>query len=346
MRGQEKRGQALPKMAPPGAVELPVHQFLPVASCTITLHHRAEPGSVLLRDAPFPQPSSLLSAGPELPSPQTRRCPEPRHGAAPLNPCGHDPSRPCEGVSLPRTRGSARPGRGCERDRPRSRQEPPPSDDARPPRDAVRHRLRGPEAAEIGPKTSEAIPFPHGRQGHGKWTSSPGRCRPRPPQHTATAAAVTPPRPGAAGMDAESAGGRDSAAGAGPGGGGGQGDFVSALPPEVSSRIFGGLDVESLCHASSACKGWHRVIEGNGRLWRHHCLAVRAVCRREIDCDRGNDYSWKITLLRKYWKSKVKQEWLSGKYSNIPSQHSLPEKIMYHMDVDTWGEILEAELER
>lgn len=53
-----------------------------------------------------------------------------------------------------------------------------------------------------------------------------------------------------------------------------------------------------------------------------------------------------ITLLRNYWKSKVKQEWLSGKYSNIHSQSSLPEKSMYPMDVDTWGEILEAELER
>ncbi|NXP47584.1 FBX48 protein, partial [Heliornis fulica] len=77
-----------------------------------------------------------------------------------------------------------------------------------------------------------------------------------------------------------------------------------------------------------------------------HCLSVRAVCQREVDCDRGNGCSWKITLLRNYWKSKVKQEWLSGKYSNIPSQNSLPEKSMYPMDVETWGEILEAELER
>lgn len=53
-----------------------------------------------------------------------------------------------------------------------------------------------------------------------------------------------------------------------------------------------------------------------------------------------------ITLLRNYWKSKVKQEWLSGKYSNVHSQNNLPEKSMYPMDVDTWGEILEAELER
>ncbi|XP_074006940.1 F-box only protein 48 [Numenius arquata] len=132
------------------------------------------------------------------------------------------------------------------------------------------------------------------------------------------------------------------------GGGGGDdpGDFVAVLPPEVSCRIFGDLDVESLCQAAATCKGWHRVIEGNERLWRHHCLSVRAVCRREIDGDRGNGYSWKITLLRNYWKSKVKQEWLSGKYSNVPSQNSLPEKSMYPMDVDTWGEILEAELER
>ncbi|NWY19989.1 FBX48 protein, partial [Aphelocoma coerulescens] len=83
-----------------------------------------------------------------------------------------------------------------------------------------------------------------------------------------------------------------------------------------------------------------------------HCLTVRAVCQREIDCDRGNGYSWKINPpsaaehRQNYWKSKVKQEWLSGKYSNIPSQFSLPEKSMYPMDVDTWGEILEAELER
>ncbi|XP_062429446.1 F-box only protein 48 [Rhea pennata] len=125
-----------------------------------------------------------------------------------------------------------------------------------------------------------------------------------------------------------------------------QDDFVALLPPEVCFQIFNELDIQSLCNAAMTCKSWNHAIENNDCLWRSHCLTVRAVCQREIDYDRLNGYSWKITLLRNYWKSKVKQEWLSGKYSNVHSRSSLPEKSMYPMDVDTWGEILEAELER
>uniref|UniRef100_A0A8D0GNJ6 F-box protein 48 n=1 Tax=Sphenodon punctatus TaxID=8508 RepID=A0A8D0GNJ6_SPHPU len=126
----------------------------------------------------------------------------------------------------------------------------------------------------------------------------------------------------------------------------GQEDFVALLPPEVSIKIFSKLDIQSLCYAAMTCKNWNHAIENCDHLWKNHCLSVRALCQREIDDDRGNGYSWKITLLRNYWKSKVKQEWLSGKYSNIHSRGGLPEKSMYPMDVDTWGEILEAELER
>ncbi|XP_037988518.1 F-box only protein 48 isoform X2 [Motacilla alba alba] len=206
-------------------------------------------------------------------------------------------------------------------------------------------------AASVVPKLRRFVPksAPHAHTRGGRATGTWRQAGTQPRALPAAAARTqrggsdaSPPHTEAAGMDAKRAPGRDSA----EGGKGGLGDFVSALPPEITSRIFSGLDVESLCHASVTCKGWHRVIESNEQLWRHHCLAVRAVCQREIDCDRRNGYSWKITLLRNYWKSKVKQEWLSGKYSNIPSQFSLPEKSMYPMDVDTWGEILEAELER
>ncbi|DAA24550.1 F-box only protein 48 [Bos indicus] len=123
-------------------------------------------------------------------------------------------------------------------------------------------------------------------------------------------------------------------------------NFVELLPPEVTFKIFSQLDIRSLCRASVTCRSWNHAIRHSDSLWKPHCLTVRAVCQREIDDDLESGYPWRVILLRNYQKSKVKHEWLSGRYSNICSPISLPEKIMYPMDADTWGEILEAELER
>ncbi|XP_003262530.1 F-box only protein 48 [Nomascus leucogenys] len=125
-----------------------------------------------------------------------------------------------------------------------------------------------------------------------------------------------------------------------------QNNFVELLPAEVTFKIFSQLDIRSLCRASLTCRSWNDTIRDSDSLWKPHCMTVRAVCRREIDDDLESGYSWRVILLRNYQKSKVKHEWLSGRYSNICSPISLPEKIMYPMDADTWGEILEAELER
>uniref|UniRef100_A0A8C6FLQ7 F-box only protein n=1 Tax=Moschus moschiferus TaxID=68415 RepID=A0A8C6FLQ7_MOSMO len=125
-----------------------------------------------------------------------------------------------------------------------------------------------------------------------------------------------------------------------------QNNFVELLPPEVTFKIFSQLDIRSLCRASVTCRSWNHAIRLSDSLWKPHCLTVRAVCQREIDDDLESGYPWRVILLRNYQKSKVKHEWLSGRYSNICSSISLPEKIMYPMDADTWGEILEAELER
>lgn len=73
-------------------------------------------------------------------------------------------------------------------------------------------------------------------------------------------------------------------------------DFVALLPPEVSLQIFGELDIRSLCNAAMTCRSWNHAIDNNDCLWKNHCLTVRAVCQREIDCDRGNGYSWKVNL--------------------------------------------------
>lgn len=118
------------------------------------------------------------------------------------------------------------------------------------------------------------------------------------------------------------------------------------LPPEVTYKIFSQLDIQSLCRASETCWGWNRTIRNNDALWKPHCLTARAVCPREIDGDIKHGYTWRVTLLRNYQKSKVKHAWLSGRYSNIRSPVNLPKRFICPMDADTWGEILDAELER
>ncbi|NP_001314954.1 F-box only protein 48 isoform X2 [Danio rerio] len=70
-------------------------------------------------------------------------------------------------------------------------------------------------------------------------------------------------------------------------------DFSEALPAEMSVRIFGELDVRSLCRASVTCKHWNDIIEGSDHLWRSHCLTGLAVCRREVNGDRLDGCSWK-----------------------------------------------------
>ncbi|CAO2640703.1 F-box only protein 48 [Lemmus lemmus] len=126
-----------------------------------------------------------------------------------------------------------------------------------------------------------------------------------------------------------------------------QSSFVDLLPLEVTRKVFSQLDVQSLCRASETCRSWNRMIRNDDALWKPHCLTARAVCQREIDNDiKHGGYTWREILLRNYLKSKVKHAWLRGRYSNIRSPVNLPEGFICPMDADTWGEILDAELER
>uniref|UniRef100_A0A3Q3XF53 F-box domain-containing protein n=1 Tax=Mola mola TaxID=94237 RepID=A0A3Q3XF53_MOLML len=124
------------------------------------------------------------------------------------------------------------------------------------------------------------------------------------------------------------------------------GNFAEALPTEMSVRIFGELDTESLCSASRTCRLWHDIIEESEQLWRSRCLLVGAVCQREVDRDRRNGLSWKVTLVRNYTRSCVKRDWLRGRYSHVRSANELSGRRMTPLDAESWGEILQAELDR
>nr|XP_020475909.1 F-box only protein 48 [Monopterus albus] len=123
-------------------------------------------------------------------------------------------------------------------------------------------------------------------------------------------------------------------------------NFAEMLPTEVSVKIFSKLDAKSLCNASRTCKLWHRIIEESEQLWRRQCLQVCVTCQREVDSDRRDGLSWKVTLMRNYTRSCLKADWLRGRYSHVRSADELSGRKMTPLDAETWGEILQAELDR
>ncbi|CAJ1052888.1 F-box only protein 48 [Xyrichtys novacula] len=123
-------------------------------------------------------------------------------------------------------------------------------------------------------------------------------------------------------------------------------NFVETLPTEMSVKIFGELDAGSLCSASQTCKLWHHIIEESEQLWRSQCLQVGTICQREVDRDRRDGLSWKVILVRNYTLSCVKRDWLRGQYSHVRSADELMGRTMTPLDAETWGEILQAELDR
>ncbi|XP_003972237.1 F-box only protein 48 isoform X2 [Takifugu rubripes] len=123
-------------------------------------------------------------------------------------------------------------------------------------------------------------------------------------------------------------------------------NFAEKLPTEMSLQIFGELDAISLCSASQTCRLWYHIIKDSEQLWRKQCLLVRAVCQREVDRDRRDGLSWKLTLVKNYSRSRLKTAWLTGCFSHITSADQLIGTTMMPLDVETWGEILQAELDR
>lgn len=53
-----------------------------------------------------------------------------------------------------------------------------------------------------------------------------------------------------------------------------------------------------------------------------------------------------VTLVRNYTRSCLKRDWLRGRYSHVRSAEELSARRMTPLDAETWGEILQAELDR
>ncbi|XP_040286113.1 F-box only protein 48 [Bufo bufo] len=118
------------------------------------------------------------------------------------------------------------------------------------------------------------------------------------------------------------------------------------LPLEMLLQILNVLDLKSLLAKKETCKRFHQLLEDNDWLWRRHCLQLRAVCPIEIDEDRKKGHTWQETVRINYKKCIIKQKWKDGVFSNIDSYEKLPPQTMCLLSVESWGEILDAELSR
>lgn len=50
--------------------------------------------------------------------------------------------------------------------------------------------------------------------------------------------------------------------------------------------------------------------------------------------------------MRNYIRSLVKKDWLIGRFSHVRSADELSGRKLTPLDTETWGEILQAELDR
>uniref|UniRef100_A0A3B4AH46 F-box domain-containing protein n=1 Tax=Periophthalmus magnuspinnatus TaxID=409849 RepID=A0A3B4AH46_9GOBI len=118
------------------------------------------------------------------------------------------------------------------------------------------------------------------------------------------------------------------------------------LPAELSEQIFLRLDLQSLCRASQVCRRWHGLIHESEAVWRGQCARLRPHCSRELERDRGQGLSWKVILMKNYPHICLKHDWLRGRFSGVQSANELQDVEMVPFDAETWGEILQAELDR
>ncbi|CAH1792369.1 unnamed protein product [Owenia fusiformis] len=120
--------------------------------------------------------------------------------------------------------------------------------------------------------------------------------------------------------------------------------LINTLPAEMLENIIFKLDIETMCNLSCTCILLFKKIHHNERLWRYlckkHCNANHIQENRQSGC------TWKATFIENYGRNAVKKQWKAGALSKIQTYDDLPCKPICPMDVETWGELFQMELNR
>lgn len=120
---------------------------------------------------------------------------------------------------------------------------------------------------------------------------------------------------------------------------------IDELPNEILLHIFSYLNIQQLSQSLLVCKRWNILICQSEFLWKELCSTLRDS-RRLIQIDRELGRSWQEVFKLNYRTNENKKKWMKGDYSKPRHYRELPPKPMCKMDSESWGEILQVELNR
>ena len=118
---------------------------------------------------------------------------------------------------------------------------------------------------------------------------------------------------------------------------------LESLPPEVILEIMSFLDTRSLCKVSQTCKKWFDFIYNSDHLWKKKC---ESLDWEDIEQDIQTGLCWRSIFVRNYGTNLVEKRWLQGKYSHVNSHDELPSNHLGPLSTETWGSILDMEMQR
>lgn len=121
---------------------------------------------------------------------------------------------------------------------------------------------------------------------------------------------------------------------------------IQSLPEELKTKIFLELPMKDIFSVCLVCKPWNYIVMSNESVWKLRCYNLPEFLHKSIVNDKAQGHNWKETFKMNYGKNGIKRMWQQGVFSNPTSYDELPQGMYSNMDVDSWGDLFQLELDR
>lgn len=156
---------------------------------------------------------------------------------------------------------------------------------------------------------------------------------------------------------------------------------IQSLPEELKTKIFLELPIKDIFSVCLVCKQWNYIVMNNESVWKLRCYNLPEFLHKNFVNDRAQGHNWKVNtgiliytmkfilvlvvwdnssniwcelstffsqeiFIMNYGKNGIKRMWQQGMFSNPASYDDLPQGMFSNMDVDSWGDLFQLELDR